>query len=666
MTSVFTPPPGDPRWCLPGEAVSIAGRTLSCGFMYVGTVGAEPSLIHWGLPVAPVGQQPVERLNGGESYSRLPIGHRGAYLDWLARGRVGRVFPQALSLFLMGVERRWLVDRVPDRHELLALSEECRRLAEEYIGVEGFSARAADLADAIRMWTETTPPSQIPVDFRRTSNLRTRIGLAEIAADRRPIPADWAILLASDHPHGGFIRRLIRHEEFRELYAIRYSERYGDGLLFPADRPNTTLGLYLENRSFSSGFLPLPFRPQVSVEHASHQAAAAVEVAKRAESELKAYLWHKRSSTPINVALLPDALLARFGQVETDQLIRRIEAALVNEPFAFITWAEILRDWRAPEFQYGIPHRLAGVLARRGLGLEPHPLYSPQSWFSPGSAVILFRDPECEAVGRRVQAASAIADAVAPVIRDAALSGALFADHIGALAGLSRSESVRLHGRVLWHLKFRTGPTYERIPAYADLPLVDWLGDSWRKTLFDGRSLADFVSDKTYLEQRSALGRFGIDLPPRLFRKPAPPTVAPPAPQRRPPSPAPAPIPVAPAFELDERAVVETLQDSRRATAFVESLGGDTVDPIPPPTPISPRLSESERAALQALMTEQPKRRHDLDAFCRTRSLFTFAFVERVNDLAIEWTGEPAVYVDGGVDLDLSTLSMIIEKGASA
>ncbi len=665
MTSVFTTPAGDPRWYLPGETVSIAGRNLTCGFMYVGTAGPEASVIVSDLSVAPVGQQPVERLNDCESYSHLPSGHRGAYLDWLARGRVGRVFPQALSLFLMGAERRWLMDRVSDREELLALSEECRRLAEEYLSVEVFSSRAADLADAIRLWTEATPPSQVPVDFRRTSNLRTRIGLGEIAADRRPIPADWAILLAADHPHGAFIRRVMRHEEFRELFAVRYSEQFGGGLLFPADRP-TTFELYLENRSFPGRLLPLLFRAQARVEHASPQAVAAMEVAKRVESELKAYLGHKRSSAPVNAALLPEELVERFGQVETDHLIHRIEEALAKEPFALISWADILNCWGAPEFQYGIPHRLARVLARHGFGFEPHPTYSPQSWFSLRSALIFFRDADRDTAGRRVQAASAIADAVAPVVRDASLPLGVLADHIKTLAELSGSESVRLRGRVYWHGGFRTRPTYERISSYADLPLVDWLSNLWLKPLFDGRSLVDLVKDETYLEQRSALGRLGIDLPPRLFRKPAPPTVVPPVPQRRSPNPAPAPNPVAPTFQLDEAAVVETLQDSRRATAFVESLGSDTVEPISPSAASPPRLSESERAVLQALVTEQPKRRHDLDAFCRTRNLFTFAFVERINALAIERTGEPAVYIDGEVDLDLSTLSMIIEKEPSA
>jgi len=567
------------------------------------------------------------------------------------------VFPQALSLFLMGAERRWLVDRVPDRDELLALSDECRRLADAYMDVEVFADRAADLADAIRLWTEGTPPSQVPVDFARTSNLRARVGLAEIAADHRPIPADWAILLAADHPHGDFIRRLMRHEEFRELFAIRYSQKYGEGLRFPADRPTTSFGLSLQNRSFSDGCLSLPFRAQANVEYASPQAAAAVEVAKRVESEVKAYLRHKRSSAPINVALLPEELVERFGHVETGQLIHRIEEALATEPFVLISWADILSYWRAPEFQYGIPHRLARVLGRHGLGFEPHPAYSPHSWFAPRSEAIFFRDPDHDAATKRVQAATAIVDAVVPVVRDAALAVKLVADLIGTLAGLSESEFDRLRARVIWHLRFLTSPTYERISAYADVPLIDWLGDFWRNPLFDGRSLVDLVKEETYIEQRSALGRLGVDLPPRLFRKPTPTAVAIPSPPRRSPS-----SPMVSSFQLDEVVVTATLEDSRRATAFVESMGTDTAEPTPPAARSDRRLSESERIALRALVTEQPKSRGDLDVLCRTRNLFTFAFVERINDLAIEWTGEPAVYLEGEIDLDLSTLNRIIEK----
>jgi hypothetical protein len=215
---------------------------------------------------------------------------------------------------------------------------------------------------------------------------------------------------------------------------------------------------------------------------------------------------------------------------------------------------------------------------------------------------------------------------------------------------------------VIWHLRFLTRPTYERMSSYADLPLEDWLGDSWLKPLFDGRSLVDLVKDETYIEQRSALGRLGIDLPPRLFRMPAPSTVAQPSPPGRPPISTSPPSPVVSSFQLDEVVVTATLEDSRRATAFVESLGTDTAEPTPPTARSDRQLSESERIALRALVTEQPKSRGDLDVLCRTRSLFTFAFVERINDVAIEWTGEPAVYLDGEIDLDLPTLNRIIEK----
>jgi TerB N-terminal domain len=243
------------RWLLPGDVVTIAGRTINCGFAYVGSCGNEPSLIDPELSVSPVGEDLRDRWNTGDSYATFSAVQRGAYLDWLARGRTGKVFVQALFLFLMEVERRWLVDRNAGPEELLALSGELRRLAEANVQEEVFVHYATSLADAIRLWTECTPPSQLAVDFSKISNLRTYVGLAEIASDRRPLPWAWALLLGVGHPHGRAIRRLVVHDEFCALFAFRYEREYGDGIVLGGMRP-TSYELSLRNPSLSGTLRP--------------------------------------------------------------------------------------------------------------------------------------------------------------------------------------------------------------------------------------------------------------------------------------------------------------------------------------------------------------------------------------------------------------------------
>lgn len=642
------------RWFFPGEPLSVGGRTITCGFLYAGTDGSEPSLIDLRLPVSGAGQYPRERFFGGESYESLPSSYRGAYLDWLARGRVGRIFQQGLFLFLMGAERRWLEEGAAGEDELLGLSVECRRLAEVYAEHDAFAGRAADLADAIRLWIERTPPSRVPVDFQRTSQLRTIIGLREIAAERRPLPWDWALLHGANHPQGRFISSLLAHDEFRELFAIRYAQRFGDKIYLLGGE-STPHALFVRNPTLTGRLYPLLFLPQASVPHASEEAAAVVQLANRVEEELRPYLMKKRPSAAINVGLLPEDLLDRFGRDETDRLVARIEEDLAHASFVQLSWAEILKYWRSPELQYGIPHRLGRVLAGRGLGFEPHPMYPPRPWLTERSAVILFRESDFGDARRQLQGATAVADAVMPVVREANVAPQPLLEHLAREAGLTDAEAVRLHARGLWHMTHGSSPTYERCVLFQDLPLVDWLRDAWLAARFDVRSLADLVGDAIYSHHRPILGRYGIDLPPRRFNGFN--RSVPPAPPKKATAVSAVAVPQ-PSLQLDEVAVAAKLEESKRAAAFVDALGSEPDDePAMPET----RLSQSDHAVLRDLITVQPNSRRELDTLCRTRNTFTLAVVERINDVAITLTGEPAVHVQADVELDLPTLITILE-----
>lgn len=646
--------PRDYRWFLPGEPLSVGGRTITCGFLYAGAGGAEPSLVDSRLPASEAGQYPRERCFT-DSYASFPSGCRGTYLDWLARGRTGRVFPQALTLFLMGVERRWLEDGA-DPQELLDLSTECRRLAGLYANVETFAHRAADLADAIRLWTQGMAPSQVPVDFAEVSQLRMTIGLREIAADRRPLPWEWALLLGAGHPHGRTIRGQFNHEEFRELFAIRYADQFGPGIVLPAGEAGTYT-LYVQNPTLQSRGYGLPFRPQAGVEHAGQEAAGVVELAKCVDGELRTYLFHKRPAAPINVGLLPEELIERFGCQETGQLVARIETGLANSAFTLLTWQEVLEYWRSPELYYGIPQRLSRILGARGLGFEPHPVHPIRSASSVRSGLVFFRDAGPSEITKALQATVAVVDAVVPLMRESDLAPWPFVEHLARSASLTQCETIRLQARAAWHMRHRSNQTYERFLLFRDLPLAQWLRDAWLTIFFDGSSLAESVSESAYTQHRPILSRYGIDLPPRSFAKPA---------RRAPQKPisknTPTPGAVAnqpPSFQLDEAAVQAMLDESKRATAFVNSLS----EPDSDVASLSPRrsLSHSELDALRELLEARPVSRRDLDALCRKRSLFTLAFVEHVNDFALEVSGEPAIHLGGEIDLDLSTLTTIIQ-----
>jgi hypothetical protein len=401
-------------------------------------------------------------------------------------------------------------------------------------------------------------------------------------------------------------------------------------------------------------------RPQAYVDHAGSEAAMVVELAKRVEQELGGYLRCKRSSEPINVGLLPEELIERYGSDETVRLIERIERSLETAALAQVSWKEILEYWRSPELQFGIPHRLAGVLAKRGFGFEPHPAYPPaSSWLSPSACVIVFRDQKLGGISRSLQGAAAVVEVIAPVLREARIAAWPIVDHVAATAGLQAEELIRLRGRALWHLVHATDGPYERLRAFGELPVVDWLRNAWLTELSEGKALVELVCEDVYLRHQPLLARFGIQLPPRVIGRAANPTRAKPMREKdAAPSAGPSPVP---GLCFDEALVAATLEESRRGTAFVESLNPDA-DDVPAPSVVGEvRLSSGDLSVLRELVTARPISRHNLDALCRTRGLFPLAFTDRINELAIAVTGEPAVFLNRDVELDLPTLTTILE-----
>src|SRR5690606_25709251 len=84
---------GQRAWVPPGESVTIQGRVLSGGMLYVGTnlpgvsayAGAEPALINPKLPGTHRSpDQTGTQMGYWPSYSEISPASRAAYLDWLA------------------------------------------------------------------------------------------------------------------------------------------------------------------------------------------------------------------------------------------------------------------------------------------------------------------------------------------------------------------------------------------------------------------------------------------------------------------------------------------------------------------------------------------------------------------------------------------------------
>ncbi|HEU0163591.1 MAG TPA: TerB N-terminal domain-containing protein, partial [Thermomicrobiales bacterium] len=269
-----------PHWIRFGQRIQIHGITLRDGMIWVGSPDAalgdvaEPSLIDPELPVTPSpGRIPEEIATGPSlSYQNLDPSDRWSYLKWLANGRTGEDAPLAfLLLFLYGIERRLLhaveTDNPSALNELPALGIATFALWERFGNdidpdLRQHLMNLVDVFDLLSLGVDIYI-EDARADIREIVNgpgreitpapLHVQLGLGGMVAEGLPLPADWAFAWAwyrpevDDHPDSG-----NGLDEFIDLFAIRYREAHGDGMmLYPGTqyvRPrirtcNPTIGI---------------------------------------------------------------------------------------------------------------------------------------------------------------------------------------------------------------------------------------------------------------------------------------------------------------------------------------------------------------------------------------------------------------------------------------
>jgi tellurite resistance protein len=240
------------RWLPQDEFIEIAGEKISGGMIYVGEDrnsrygSSEPSLINPKLKVARGIVDIAERLTSyWSSYDSISPEARRAYLQWLSSGRkaphanIGYVF-----LFFYGLERRVFVDAKTDRAaaaETPSIIAEVERLLSIYGENHSFNNYASRFVDFLRqgavptrLYLET-PPTPLPYGYEMPIELR--IGLGQLAIDKHPLPANWALAwVLSDHSIGKRTPVTRCEDAFARLFHMRYEERYGAGIVLPQNK----------------------------------------------------------------------------------------------------------------------------------------------------------------------------------------------------------------------------------------------------------------------------------------------------------------------------------------------------------------------------------------------------------------------------------------------
>lgn len=242
----------EPHWVPAGETVEVAGEKIPGGMFYLGTTTGlsygetEPSMIDPSLPVARRIVDIAERLTHyWPRYDSLSPEARRAYLQWLSSGRkaphanIGYVF-----IFFYGLERRALIDAKSDpvaAGEVPAIIAEVSRLQSIYhdnYSFQGYAKRFLEFVTTRGFQKKRY--LEKPPEVDRSSYdmaMELRVGLGQLALDKQPVPAEWALAWVLSDVNIGLRTPATRCQaEFAKLFKMRYEEAYGAGIVLPQNK----------------------------------------------------------------------------------------------------------------------------------------------------------------------------------------------------------------------------------------------------------------------------------------------------------------------------------------------------------------------------------------------------------------------------------------------
>ncbi len=695
--TVKRPIDADSFWIPPGRRVTIGGYVINGGMLYIGTgllavntyVGTEPALID---PTLPLSRKPSNgwlRYYYAPAYKDLPPPERAAYLRWLAGDRRDPNAPvEHVLLFFYGLERRLMADarRSPrawdDAPAIVAAVED---LLDRYGGHYSFAYHARAFLEAVRLLDGGSGRAydDAPPETTRGWELPYQIKLAmgQLSADRRPIPAEWALAWLRAHPDTRLPTPATRcPEEFKRLFILRYQEQYGEGMVLKPNKRRLHLQYRSASKTFAGGVkLPVGNVPDISGLRMPVQKLT--EIAAECSEALRPYSrWVLRRPDDTDslaaAMLLPPELAGTNRNV--DELRAWIEGRLAHEQTTMIAGADLIARWPAstPEKLSKVEFVLyAQLLDRLGYGVEPDVRFGGPT-LSAGPAAI-FRLPP----GPETQASPAYMRATLLLLL---ANTVCFADgppgeaerrYLGAYAevapGLTEAEKHRLRAHLRW--RFTTDARLTGLK-----PRLDSLRAEDRPAI--GRFLVSVaaadgsvspaevkVLEKVYrllgLAPGDVYGEIHAHSVSWAAREPVSVRAAGPA-HGGFAIPAPPPRQV----ELDGARVERKLADSAAVSALLGSIFQDEeptssteiADPPPAEEPLVAGLDAAHSALLRALAARPSWGRVELEALAADQGLLPDGALDTINEAALEASGEPVCEGEDPIEMNEEALKELL------
>lgn len=464
---------GDGRWVPPGENIEVAGVNLPGGMLYVGgrlkalNGDSEPCLISGQHTVARVGNYYSSQMGYWPSYAEASPQERRAYLNWLSEGRsnpncdIGYVF-----LFFYGLERRVIVDSRNDptaRTDWPAIIVELRRLLAIYGEKSGsFNRYAGELLSWIELDGKSDQLYKQPIpDFPRTYELPPylRLALGQAAVDRAPLPAHLALAWVRLSPEC-YLRTAATRcpNEFERLFAQRYYEVLGSGLVLPKNRTKLKFVYRAASAGLRGANITMAFGDVPDITALTAPIRKLMEIANQCTDELGSYSRlvgrdPEAAGALDGLLLLPTTL----WPASTQEKLRALTAGM-REGRLSLPLQELLAALGGANQAVNRDRvrGLARALEAAEVGMEPHVLGGAKA---PGEqdTVVLFTQPLMDSdVGSRaeyktsaltLQLASAMAQADGD-FHDREI--AHLRAEIEGWAHLTTAERRRLHAHLQW------------------------------------------------------------------------------------------------------------------------------------------------------------------------------------------------------------------------
>lgn len=691
-TSVSRSVTSEQCWVPPGQERTIAGYAIPGGMIYVGSglpsitgVRVEPALID---PSLPVKKSNADRggasMTYWPSYGSIAPECRAAYLEWLSTGRrdpsayIGYVF-----LYFYGLERRALADARQFAHakaDLPAITAEVQQLLRTYGSNGSFRRYGTQFLDVLTMLSERSEAVEPPTErFGNELPIALRVGIGQLVASGKPIPADWALSWFVTHPEVAArtpipLRRCP--QEFGELFRNRYATRYGDGMTLKPNRSKVRMAITPASASFGGkvdvsadlpdiGALTTPF-------------AKLREIGESCAADLDAFSrWVGRNAdaprTIAAVALLPPELATTHDSSEARGLWDWVRKTVGSRELAAIDTDDLLLH--CASFGHGKLAKseavlLAQLLEKGSYGVEPDVRFGGAP-LAPGGTAVLFKLPAgASAIASPQYAAATVLLhlAVAISAADGSISPSEeqhLQEHMQRALALSDAERLRLSAHLAWLMKAppvltgvkkRLEPLDQRQRSVIGDFIIGVAGADGQISPDEIRTLgkvypmlgldADDVYSHVHAMAAGAATVVEGNEPVRVIA--AQPSAGFAIPSRSAP---------AQAVHLDMAAVNAKLAESAKISAILDDIFTEEEPPtvLPPNTPQSPtsRVPSAHGALLARLVERTQWSRAEFEALAADCRILPDGAIDTINEAAFDHTGGPVLEGEDPIQIDV-------------